>query len=33
VVIGWIVIEILRRESKRSRVMIEKPIHRAVARP
>jgi NADH-quinone oxidoreductase subunit H len=33
-VIGWIVIEILRREGKRGRMSIEKPVHPAVvARP
>jgi len=33
IVIGWIVIEILRRESKRGRVRIEKPINPAVVHP
>ncbi len=33
VVIGLIVIEIVRRESRRSRARIEEPIHRAVAHP
>ena len=33
VVIGLIVIEIVRRESKRSRARVEEPIHRAAAHP
>jgi NADH-quinone oxidoreductase subunit H len=33
VVIGWIVIEILRREGKRGRVRIEKPVNPVVAHP
>jgi NADH-quinone oxidoreductase subunit H len=33
IVIGWIVIEILRRESKRGRVRIEKPINPVVVHP
>jgi hypothetical protein len=33
VVIGWIVIEIVRRQGKRSRARVEEPIHRAVAHP
>jgi NADH-quinone oxidoreductase subunit H len=31
--IGWIIVEILRRESRRSREIIEKPVKRAVAQP
>ena len=33
VVIGWIVIEIVRRESRRSRARIQEPIHPAVVHP
>ena len=33
IVIGWIVIEILRRESKRGRVRIEKPINPVAVHP
>jgi NADH-quinone oxidoreductase subunit H len=33
IVIGWIVIEILRRESRRGRARIEKPISPAVVHP
>jgi NADH-quinone oxidoreductase subunit H len=33
VVIGWIVIEIVRRDGRRSRARIEEPIHRVVAHP
>jgi NADH-quinone oxidoreductase subunit H len=32
-IIGWIVAEILRRESRRSRERIEKPVSSAVAQP
>ena len=32
-VIGWILVEILRRESRRSRERIEKPVSSAVAQP
>ncbi len=32
-VIGWIVVEILRREGKRGREIIEKPVKRVVAQP
>lgn len=32
-VIGWIVVEILRRESRRGREIIEKPVKRVVAQP
>jgi NADH-quinone oxidoreductase subunit H len=32
-VIGWIIVEILRRESKRGRDIIEKPVKRVVAQP